>query len=293
MKRVLAVCLVIISFFCSLCIFASAEVDKINIVREHLKEHSCIPAYVIDEMVLQEFPPEEGEKGYWTFNLRMFAFECKSSISNEPLISVWMDQNGQILHCTCEKYTIQDYMRDAEYYYGVKTSVLAAAEWEKQYGPVQGWDANLYLQFLEQYQQIPNVLEMVYYNAGQYSLTGAKPTEDDVSVEEARDISDGIVCGHLGIAPETIGGLTVGSTYDFDRGPSYVFSYYRKDAKDRYELLYTVFIRVSDGKCILASRGISDEEREEMRRYPEKVDEISSRTWWSDLEDWKTYFGWE
>lgn len=292
MVRIITSLFLIISYVFTLCPFTCAETDHARFVREHLKEHSCIPDYVIDEMVLQEFPAESERDGYSTYNLRMFAFECKSSLSNQPLISVWVDQNQQILHCTCDKYTIQDYMRDAEYYYAVKSSVQAAAEWEKLYGPVQEWDAERYLQFLEQYHQIPNIIEDVYYNSGNYSLTGIKPTEDDVSVREAREISDRIVCEHLGIAPETLSALTVGSTYDFDRGPSYAFHYYRMDEKDRYDDIYQVFIRVSDGICLLAVRNFSDEEQEELRLHPEKLEEITNRTWWSDLEDWKSYFGW-
>ena len=100
------------------------------------------------------------------------------------------------------------------------------------------------------------------------------------------------MCEHLGIAPETLSALTVGSTYSFDYGPSYVFHYYCMDEKNRYDEIYQVFIRVSDGICLLASRGLSSEEQEELRLHPEKLEEVRNRIWWSDLEDWKSYFGW-
>jgi len=269
-----------------------AETDRISITREHLKEHSIIPDYLIDEMVIEEIAPDSGTKGHWTVALRMFAFELKSAFTNHPLIYISMDEHGHVMHCTCKEYSIQDYMHDAEYYYSVKTSVMAAAEWEKQYGPVQGWDANLYLQFLDQYHQIPNVIEDVYYNSDNYSLDGPKPTEDDIDVQEARIISDGILCNHLGIDPETISALTVGSTYEFEFGPSYVFTYYYQDDNNKFAEIYKAFIRVSDGKCVYAYRDVSDEEQNQMRSHPEKADEITSQIWWSDIDNWRTYFGW-
>ena len=274
-----------------LCVKTFADTDKISIARDHLREHSIIPDYLIDEMVLEEIAPESVIKGHWTVALRMFAFELRSVFTNHPLIYMNMDEDGMILNCTCGDYGIEDFMRDAEYYYAVKTSVIAAEKWEEQYGPVQGWDANLYLQFIDQYHQIPNILEEVYYNG--YILDGQRPTDDDISVQEARKISDEILCNRLGIDLEIIGTLTVGSTYGFVFGPSYVFTYYKLNEYGKYEEMHKTFIRVTDGKCVYAYRDISDDEQNQIRLHPEKADEITSQIWWSDIDNWRTYFGWD
>ena len=86
--------------------------------------------------------------------------------------------------------------------------------------------------------------------------------------------------------------MTVGSTYEFEFGPSYVFTYYYQDDNNKFAEIYKAIIRVSDGKCVYAYRDVSDEEQNQMRSHPEKADEITSQIWWSDIDNWRTYFGW-
>lgn len=237
-KRIISIIL-LFAVLC-LCEHSSVEGDKDLILqkaKEHLRTHSIIHEYIIDEMATTiEISSEIKEVVFHYFPF------------SEPIISVYFDNCENIVSCNCLDLKVSKYEHDLDYFFDMREAAQASAVWEREYGPHEFWDVNINAAFYSQYHFYPNETQQMYENRQNSGCIF--PTEDSIDPDIALNIANQILKNHLYCDDNKIALLKTGMTLYNDPMVYCIEYYYDIDMMPVLE--YVVYLFAKDGTCLSA-----------------------------------------